>query len=1344
MVCRLLKSVILFIYLGFFVHTGFGQQKISFNRLSVEQGLSQTSVLSVAQDSNGFIWLGTRYGLNKYDTYKVKIYKHDRDDTTSLSGNDYIGTLLCDSKGTLWVGTSHGLNRYCPATESFRQILQDSLDKNSISSNFINKVLEDNKGSVWVATRQGLNLLTDRQKLSFTRFLQNENIFTIEKGGNGEIWLGTSGGLLKLYRQKNKYLIASYKDISRYISKISENDIVALCSDGNDLWIGTTKSGLIRYNTLNRTFINYSSLFNSPIRLSSNNIRKIVLSRDRKLWIATQKGVNVLDASREKVLIYQYDADDNNSLSQNSVYDIYQDRQGIIWIGTYFGGVNFVYPENNSFEVYRNKNYTNSISSNVISAITQDKYNNLWVGTEAEGLNYYNVRDKVFTVYKNNPSDPGSLSSNLIKTVYVDHNENVWVGTHLGGLDCLNPQKKRFIHYRDTSESGSNNINYILEDSKKRFWIATGKGLKILDKETGKFSAYKIHLNKNSPVTTSIMQYIYEDSRQNIWVGGIGGIYLLKNNTGQFINFNVIEHMDLPSANITCIREDSSGNIWIGTYQGGLNLYIPSKNKFVCFTESNGLAGNSVMGILEEKPGILWLSTNNGLSRFDVAEKKFRNYNVNDGLPGNVFNLKSFFKDTSGKMYFGGFEGLVSFRPSGISINHYSPDVIFTGIKLFNKSLPASSPYSIKNNGKSGKQVNLEYSHNVFTIEFASLNYIRSQKNSYAYYLDGFEKEWNYTGQSSVTYTNLYEGTYRLLVRGRNNDGIWSNHISQLLIVIKPPLWRTWWAYLIYTLILGAILFGITRFFIIRELLKKEKEVHQMKLDFFTNVSHEIRTPLTLIVAPLEKMLANPDKPVKQSQLKFIKDNADRLIKLITELLDFRKAETGHLELKVTEEDLVTFAQHVFHYFHDSAAIRNIKYEFSGSAGAIMLFFDKEQMEKVFFNLLSNAFKFVHDGGRISMKIIEQEGSVDILIEDNGLGIPKDKQKFLFNAFFQVNPDRTGSGVGLALCRNIVELHHGEISLISRPRQGKEDGYTCVKVSLKKGTRHFKEIYPDKGQPEMPLTKAEGVGMAEKPVILPLSSERKTILVIEDNDEMRQFIAESLEEQYHILACNNGSDGAESAFTHLPDLVVSDIMMQGLDGLELCTVIKNDKRTDHIPVILLTAKADYSHQLTGVKAGADLYMVKPFSVELLHANIKNLLDSREVMKQKFSKKVMLEPANIVIDSPEEAFIQKVMNLIENNLSGNQFNIPWLAEEMGMSQPVLYKKIRALTNLSVNDFIKSIRLKKAANLLSQKIYNVSEIAYMVGFSDPKYFAKEFKKQFGKSPAHYKKETDASLE
>ncbi len=639
------------------------------------------------------------------------------------------------------------------------------------------------------------------------------------------------------------------------------------------------------------------------------------------------------------------------------------------------------------------------------------------------------------------------------------------------------------------------------------------------------------------------------------------------------------------------------------------------------------------------------------------------------------------------------------------------------------------------------KEIRLQHNQNVFTIEYALLNFIKSNKNRYAYKLEGIDKDWNETNTASVTYTNLPTGHYRFLVKGANNDGVWSDPVAMDIRVL-PPFWFTWWAYCVYILLLLVVLFLINRFFFFRALLKKENELHQVKLNFFTNVSHEIRTHLTLIMAPVEKMLTDKQTDsFAQQQLRHVKTNAARLLKLVSELMDFRKAETHHLQLKTARHDLVGFLEEIYTSFREVSLAKNISLSFIHDRENCFVYFDPEQLEKVFFNLLTNAFKFTPEGGRIVVNMEQHDNKVTVQVTDNGRGIAPQYLDKLFTNFFQVadhGQQNTGYGIGLALAKNIVELHKGTITVQSEPATSTKEGRTCFTVTLLQGNKH---LVPAVAEPML----SPAIITPQASVVQPVKTTEEasfSLLIAEDNADLRTLLQETFEHRYQLSLCENGSEAWEKAIEQIPDLIISDVMMPGMDGFALCERLKTDERTSHIPVIMLTAKSAQSDQVSGLETGADIYLTKPFSTRVLELSVHNLLVSRERMRQKFNALIVATPTTTnapalaeALNSVEKEFLEKVMQLVETYMEDPEFGVDMLARKVAMSPPILYKKLKAVTNMSVNDFIKSLRLKKAAALLLQKQLTVYEVAYAVGYNDRKYFSREFKKQFGKTPSEY---------
>jgi len=1320
------------------------QHQIKFDRLGTDDGLSNSSVLSVVQDSSGFIWIGTRHGLNRYDTRTIKTFNQSPFDG-SLSSSDYLNTMLVDSKGVLWVGTAGGLNRYDAAKEVFITYGSSQIDARRISSNTILSLLEDSQKRLWVGTRWGVNIL--QANGSFKSAWKDKAFHVLTKSVDGGIWASTSDGLKKITFDGQKLDIQLFEHINRQIG-ISDGGckIAAIFEDeGGLIWIGTDKNGLFMFNPRTHKLRHFKP-DGGRNNIKSNNIRKIIKDDSGNYWIGTLDGLSIYNPISDRFTNYQNNPHDPNSLSHNSIYEVFQDNYGSIWIGTYYGGVSIVHPNHTNFDIYQYDTNGSGLSSNIVGAIVEDAQHNLWIGTEGGGLNYYDRATGLFRHFPHDPNNPNSINSSLIKSAFLDNYGALWIGTFQGGLNQYDPKTGKFVHYRnDSKDTGAISSNYvcaILEDSQQRFWVGTGNGLNLFDRNKQTFTKVDKHYDiKNTHLNANITG-LFEDKEHTLWVATGTGVYFLEKNSRFFQSVFKEE-----SKEMNFVVADRKGRIWMGVYYGGLWRYDQKKGQTISYTTQQGLPSDNVVGLLEDHEGVLWVSTSKGLCRFDPDSTLFRNYTISDGLPSNDFNYNSFFKDSQGRLLFGTYNGLVSFTPVQIKQNRHIPPVHITGLKLFNQPVEIQGTDGLlKNSLNSSQKITFKYTQNVFSIDFAVLNYIKPDKNSYAFILEGFDKDWNFVDIPSATYTNLPPGNYTFRAKGTNNDGIWSAP-RVLAIKVLPPLWKTWWAYLLYAVCLLAILMVFIRYLVMRALLKREHEVNQMKLGFFTNVSHEIRTPLTLILAPLERLIHHTvENPIVNKELVQVKSNADRLLRLVTELMDFRKAESGFMKLLISHHDIVSFTRDIFMSFQDMAENKQIRYRMKTNVAESWIYFDKIQLEKVLFNLLSNAFKFTPDGGEINVNIAAREEQLQISVTDNGPGISPEEQKKLFTNFYQIQDlDRyhIGSGVGLALSKNIIELHKGTIHLKSESVLGNPNtiALTTFTVTLLKGKTHF-----DEKQISFTAQQLVDEPLLYKPeeiIVNTVTREKQiakkySILVVEDNLELRRFIVKTLEGEYTVMEAPDGQEALDIALSDLPDLVISDVMMPTMDGLDLCRYLKSDERSNHIPVILLTARAAYNHHVNGLKTGADIYMVKPFGIELLQLNVANLIANRVTLRQKYMQMVKLEPTNQPIDNMDKVFLDKLIRIIEEKMENSSFDIPQLADKIGMSQPVLYKKIRALTDMSVNEFIKSIRLKRAAQLLNQKTLTIAEIAYTVGFSDRKYFSKEFKKQFGKTPTDYVKD------
>lgn len=1293
---------------------------MTFNHLTVEDGLSHNAVLSIVQDSQGFLWYGTNYGLNRYDGTRFKIYRHQAEDSTSLPDNQ-IMSLYRDKKNTLWIGTTAGLARYDPEHDRFERIPLDP--GRSIN---INCIYEDSKGRRWIGANNGLYLQDGKRLEFFTPGkIAAYVVRCVYEDRKGNIWIGTSNGLTKM--SGNHF--ETFRHEEGQPSSLAMNFITAITEDRyGRLWIATQTGGINIYDPATSRF----SLLVQPT-IINNIVRRILRDKTGNMWVGTQEGLSIIDPANMAGRHYQQTVGNNNSLSQNSIHSIYEDNNGGIWIGTYFGGVNMVHPYGTSFIAWQHHPPLNGISNNVISTIHEDAQHNYWIGTEGGGLNYYNRATGHFTSYKHDAGNPSSIGSNLVKVVYEDKDHNIWAGTHGGGLNLLRQGKfRRFFHDTKDPVTFSREVTAILEDSQGRFWVGTNNQLHLLHRK-GQELEKQADSALTGIATRQSIRYIFEDSRHRILVGSTSNLYVLEGNTMRILR----------QGYVNSIQEDSRHNIWVSMYFGGLIKYNTDLEQLAHYTEKDGLPNDNVLGLLEDNQHYLWISTHNGLVRFDPARNTFQTYTVSDGIAGNVFNYNSFLRNSQGEFLFGGYNGITSFFPERIITNTHPSPVRFTGLRLFNKPVGIGQDDGLLRQDISyTKTLRFHHDQEVFTLEFALLNYVKSNKNRYAYRLEDADRDWIETGNPAVTYTNLSSGHYTFWVKGANNDGVWSKP-ARMDITILPPFWQTWWAYSIYVLCFILLFFFVTRFFFLWALLRKEEELHQVKLNFFTHVSHEIRTHLTLLLVPVERMMdmLKKDDPL-QATLSQLRNNADRLLKLVNELMDFRKAETNHLRLQVQEQDLIPFLDHIYTSFREISLDRNISMVFQHDMEHVRVYFDREQLEKVFFNLLSNAFKFTPDGGRIQLHVSQSRQNIVITITDNGRGIAPEYLDKLFTNFFQVQDhglQNTGYGIGLALSKNIVEQHKGTLTVESVPATAGKEGRTCFTVSLLTGAKQFEGTRHNvTGQTAIPSV----------PVKIPLASEDAdiitsgapqpfTIHIVEDNPELRALISQTFRDQYQVLESENGVDGLATATAQIPDLVISDVMMPEMDGLQLCKALKTDERTSHIPVVLLTAKSSQTDHVSGLETGADLYLTKPFSTKVLALNVRNLITSREKMRERYSRQLQAEAEvpDALPNSVDNTFLEKVIALVDEYMDDPEFGVDILARKLAMSQPVLYKKLKAVTNMSVNDFVKSLRLKKAAALIRTRQHTVYQVAYMVGYADRKYFSREFKKQFGKTPSEF---------
>jgi len=1325
-------------------------QQLSFNSWNTEAGLSHNSVFSIAQDRSGFIWAAAGNTLNRFDGKEIRMFGPHK--TGIPTAENDINTILIDRSNRMWIGMSRGLLTYDIEKNRF-----DSVRLNTSGADlYVFCLFEDEEGHIWAGTSRGVFRLKDREKFMFEKFgekgpskIEQESIRCLFVDKNKTIWVGTNAGLTSITNTAQGLQYQHFKHDSLNAASLSSNIITAIYADKYDnLWIGTQSQGinLLRKHTNSFIRINTGS---SPLRLNNNIIRVIKPDAEGNIWVGTQEGLTRLNWTQQTIATFKNEPGAPHSLSQNSVHSIYIDHHQLVWIGTFFGGINVINPFPSEFRIWQNNGSLTGLSNNVVSSVASDKEGNLWIGTEGGGLNQYHKSSGHFTYYTHGSN---AIASNLIKSVYRDRDGNIWVGTHAGGLTLYsNGTFKKYFYTPENPNFLRSEISTIAEDHHNNLWIGLQGGLRGVQV----YERSGTHLNDISAAYNwsalrgKNVKKVFPDSENNIWIGTSAGLYLIKAGKKVVTAANkFIGQNDTAALYITCIQEDRQGNMWFGVEDGGFKKYDRRSQQLYSFTFSQQTKRNNIYGILEDNNGFIWLSTGNGLIKLNPATRKFQRYTQTDGLPSNTFNYNAYFKDDNGTFYFGGYKGLISFDPSSFKPNTIKAPILFTGLKTLNH--PGTEDIT------SATKLELKYNQNVFTIDFALLNYLKPEKNKYVYQLKGFDDQWIGTDRPSVTYMNLKPGRYRLVVKGANNDGIWSDE-KELSIIVLPPFWRTWWAYLIYILLFSGILFVIIRFFYLRELIKKEEALHQHKLDFFTNVTHEIRTHLTLIMSPVDKMISDrASDSYLQQQFHHIKKNANNLLRLSEELMDFRKAETQNMRLQIAPHDIVAFIKEIYEHFTEISLARDMHISFTHTIQHQVLYFDAEQLEKVFFNLISNAFKFTPDGGKIQVHVEDVQHYIKVSVSDNGRGIAPEYKDKLFNNFFQVNDSGSqnkGYGIGLALSSKIAALHGARIEVESELSENElQERHTTFSVFLQKGSEHFNQrittpapqVTLDKALPET-LSTEPAIKLA--PAILadnkPGDLKRFSILVVDDNPGIQQTIQEILEPTHHVILKDNAAHGWDYAIEYLPDIIISDVMMPDEDGLSFCNRLKSDLRTCHIPVILLTAKSTQQDHIEGLYKGADLYLTKPFNRTILELNVGNLLATSERVRRHVELRIqqgLLNTADNVPSEPvanplDDEFLKEVLHIIESNIDESEFNVTVLAQKVAMSVPVLYKKMKAVTNLSVNDFIKSVKLQKAAELLRTTNMAVYEVCYAVGFQDRKHFSTEFKKKFGNSPKQY---------
>ena len=1335
------------------------QQRLHFDHLTLNDGLSQNNIRDMLQDKKGFMWFATQDGLNRYDGYRFTVYRNEPNNKHSLSVS---GTqVLCEESETvLWVGTIEdggGLNRFHTDTERAEIFRHDPANPQSISDNNITALHIDPAGQLWVGTFGGLNRYDARRK-TFRRFGQSpantnrvniNHITSLMTDRQGQLWVGTLGGLFRFTPQTGQFTpIPLPANAGNGPIQPAINRVYA--DRAGTIWVCTADDGLFRLRPDGQEPMQYRFKATNARSLSHNRVFDVREDRRGQFWVATQNGLNVLNRNTGLFTRHYAQPGDKHGLLDNRIGQIYEDREGVLW---------FVDPNINRYDPRRQliQSYypipgdPRSLKWGA-AGIAEDAEGRVWAGDwSPTGLKRLDRKTGILTYFPHDPANPNSVADFVVPNLWMDPG-TLWAGTK-NGLSRLDIKTGRFTNYRHDPANpyspGHTDVRFVYRDRPGRLWVGTGNSLDWLDEQTSRF--YHLRHDPSNPKTLSgnHISYLFEDSRHTFWVGTFGsGLHTLDRKTGQFTRYrwNPGDSTSQFNESIYCITEDKTGNIWLGGPRG-MSRLDQKTGRFRHYTTQDGLPNVVVMGILVDDHNRLWVSTNRGIARLDQRTGQFAYFTPADGLPGWEFNGYGFHKNPrTGEFFFGGTDGLTIFHPDSIGNNRYVPPMFITGLRRFVSD--GAGLRAVTESVLSRTDISLPHDAGPVTIEFAALSYSNPVKNSYTYQLQGFSNQWIPLGtKPEVTLAGLSPGTYTLQVKGANGDGFWNETPAQFTITILPPWWQTGWAWLGYALLVGIGLWIARRTIVNRERLRADLRVKQteaeslreldgMKSRFFANLSHEFRTPLALISGIVQKRLArlSPSDDTR-TDYGLIARQANRLLQLINQLLDLSRLEARQLHPHVQPGNLTALLRALAGSFESLAQSKEVTYRYALPLHSLWAAFDADKVEKIVTNLLGNAVKFTPAGGQIAFTADRSETTIRLVVQDTGIGIASEHLPRIFDRFYQADPTATrtyeGAGIGLALTNELVQLLGGSIAVDSQLGIG-----STFTVSLP-----LTLAAPPEQAPESAAKEDEGNPQSTPlPQLIAAKSRKQsaeTVLLIEDNTDLRQFIHQCLAPHYTVLEAVDGLAGLHRAMETIPDLIISDVMMPGLDGLTLCGRLKSDERTSHIPVILLTAKADTDSKLTGLDHGADDYLTKPFQLDELQARIRNLIRQRQQLRERFSRHLTVQPADVTVTSADERFLQRALALVEKNMSNSDFDVDVFSREMALSRTQLYRKLSALTDQAPTDFIRQMRLRRAADLLRQQHGNVSEIALQVGFNSLNYFTRCFREEFGQTPSEYAK-------
>ncbi|MTH16058.1 hybrid sensor histidine kinase/response regulator transcription factor [Flavobacterium sp. LC2016-01] len=1334
--------VLHFILLFGFTSLSFAQDNpVKF--LDISDGLSNNSVTTIFQDSDGYLWFGTYDGLNRYDGYNFKVFRNRINDKKSLSFNA-VYNIEGDSQKNIWVGGANGISIYNKSTAAFHPAEYFSSNKKKILNDIIHQ-MRSVSGNLFLVASQSLGLIRFENGL----FVGKQIPLTVL--GN-KISINNYDAIAIQEDQKNKHAwvyvrnvgICSYsyesKTLKAVFSISKEVKAMKLASDGN-LWLGTDE-GLFLFNTK-------TGLFSENYFSNKCSVTDILVDKKKEIWITTDGcGIYKVIGTNKKAITYN-SVNENQLAKSNSVWSLYEDKDSNKWFGSLRGGISML---SNTPKYFKSIRYNaKNPAENFILSFCEDEKKNLWVGTDGAGLKYWNRKNNTYSNYAN------KLSSPFITGIIRDNNNEIWLSTWAGGVNRINPKNNsvaQYACYNPFTKQIEKNIWFVYKDSKANIWAsATNEGsLYFFDRAKNSFELF------DKSVTN--LQCLTETSDGKLWGGNYTNLFSIEKKSKKISKVSI-------GNPIRCIHEDKDKNLWLGTQEGGLLLFDRKTNTFKRLTTDDGLPSNTILRLLEDKEGNLWMSTYNGVCRFDKKRKTFRNFSVNDGLQSNQFSFNAGIELSDGEFLFGGINGFNIFFPEAIKGFNQKNNLLLSDFYVNNQSIEESKVEVSKADSGNIKKISLDYDQTALSLEFVAIDYNNADKINYAYFLEGWDQQWNYVGQArKANYSRLPEGNYTFKVKTTNFKGGWNKEVSLVTIQVLPPWYRTWWAYTLYLLAIAGGLFVYSDYQKNKEALKykvkiaeleskKEKEIAEKQSSMFTYISHEFRTPLSLIINPLKKAVQKErvENGSSGSDLAIAHRNARRLLSLVDQLLLFRKAENDADSLRLSPINVNKLCNEVYQCFVNQAKDKNITYNFSIPDNEIEIIGDYEKIEISLFNLMSNAFKYTPIGGKINLKLTETNSDVEMEISDSGEGIDKADIEVIFEKFKQINSKvsiGTGFGIGLFIVKYFVDKHKGKVSCSSEIGKG-----SIFKLTFLKGSSHFENaVISNDVQQRSQLFDELNIDDTEENITANnqvsetdfqtvMLTDKRSVLIIDDNDDIRNYLIKLFSENYMVYSAENGEEGLKLTKKHMPDLVISDITMEQMDGLELCRKIKESNDLSHIPVILLTASKNPETHLQGISDGADDYIMKPFDDDILVARVESLLRNRSNLRTYFLDSITLRENTQKVPAEYQFILKKCIDIVEANIHKKDFTIKTFAQEMGMSHRTLYTKIKIISGQTLNAFIRSLRIRRAAMLMLTEDMNIAQASAEVGFEDPKYFRQQFVKLFGMTPSEYIKKYKSSF-